>query len=182
MTHPTPLYNALTGVALPLEMPDGRLLNVSVEEVIESKTVKTIKGEGMLNKATNTRGDVIVSFDIKFPRKITQFQKDLLDMALRLPIELTGVRGGGGGGGGGEFFYSGLLSLSYHHAPLTSCNKRKLPQIACIPSRHVSYSCYHAIFRIVIYGCCRAKYDYRVICLLITWHYLLQQIFYVCVL
>jgi DnaJ-class molecular chaperone len=88
-THPTPLYNALTGVVIPLEMPDGRMVHVSVEEVIDSSYVKVLKGEGMLNKATNTRGDVIVTFDIKFPRKLNQFQKDLLDMALRLPIELT---------------------------------------------------------------------------------------------
>lgn len=70
-------------------MPDGRMVHVSVEEVIDSSYVKVLKGEGMLNKATNTRGDVIVTFDIKFPRKLNQFQKDLLDMALRLPIELT---------------------------------------------------------------------------------------------
>ena len=89
MTHPTPLYNALTGVVIPLEMPDGRMVHVSVEEVIDCGYVKVVKGEGMLNKANNTRGDVIVSFDIKFPRKLNQFQKDLLDMALRLPIELT---------------------------------------------------------------------------------------------
>ena len=88
-THPTPLYNALTGVVIPLEMPDGRMVHVSVEEVIDSSYVKVLKGEGMLNKATNMRGDVIVTFDIKFPRKLNQFQKDLLDMALRLPIELT---------------------------------------------------------------------------------------------
>jgi DnaJ-class molecular chaperone len=89
VTHPTPLYNALTGVVIPLEMPDGRTVHVSVEEVIDCNYVKVLKGEGMLNKANNTRGDVIVSFDIKFPRKLNQFQKDLLDMALRLPIELT---------------------------------------------------------------------------------------------
>jgi len=89
MTHPTPLYNALTGVTIPLEMPDGRTVHVSVEEVIDDKMTKTLTGEGMLNKATNLRGDVIVSFDIKFPRKLNQFQKDLLDMALRCPIELT---------------------------------------------------------------------------------------------
>jgi DnaJ-class molecular chaperone len=89
VTHPTPLYNALTGVVIPLEMPDGRILHVSVEEVIDGKMSKTLKGEGMLNRETNTRGDLIVSFDVKFPRKLNQFQKDLLDMALRLPIELT---------------------------------------------------------------------------------------------
>jgi DnaJ-class molecular chaperone len=89
MTHPTPLYNALTGTVIALDMPDGRRLNVSIEEVIDTKLIRTIKGEGMLNKATNTRGDVIIAFDIKFPRKLNQFQKDLLDMALRLPIELT---------------------------------------------------------------------------------------------
>jgi len=62
---------------------------MSVEEIIDSSTIKTLKGEGMLNKATNVRGDVIIAFDIHFPRKLTKFQKELLDMALRLPIELT---------------------------------------------------------------------------------------------
>lgn len=89
MTHPTPLYNALTGVVIPLEMPDGRMVHVSVEEVIDCNYVKVLKGDGMLNKANNTRGDVIVTFEIQFPRKLNQFQKDLLDMALRLPVELT---------------------------------------------------------------------------------------------
>ena len=89
MTHPTPLYNALTGVVIPLEMPDGRMVHVSVEEVIDCNYVKVLKGDGMLNKSNNTRGDVIVTFEIQFPRKLNQFQKDLLDMALRLPVELT---------------------------------------------------------------------------------------------
>jgi len=89
MTYPIPLYNALTGVVIPLEMPDGRTVHVSVEELIDCGMIKTLKGEGMLNKATNMRGDVIISFDIKFPRKLNTFQKDLIDMALRLPIELT---------------------------------------------------------------------------------------------
>ena len=89
LTYPLPLYNALTGIVIPLDMPDGRRVHMSVEEIIDSSTIKTLKGEGMLNKATNVRGDVIIAFDIHFPRKLTKFQKELLDMALRLPIELT---------------------------------------------------------------------------------------------
>ena len=42
VTHPTPLYNALTGVVITLEMPDGRMLHVSVEEVIDGKMSKTL--------------------------------------------------------------------------------------------------------------------------------------------
>jgi DnaJ-class molecular chaperone len=43
MTYPIPLYNALTGVVIPLEMPDGRTVHVSVEELIDCGMIKTLK-------------------------------------------------------------------------------------------------------------------------------------------
>ena len=44
---------------------------------------KIVKGEGMSLSSDNTKkGDLIIAFDIKFPKQLTPDQKELLSRAL----------------------------------------------------------------------------------------------------
>mmetsp|Transcript_24580 Transcript_24580/g.80572 ORF Transcript_24580/g.80572 Transcript_24580/m.80572 type:complete len:140 (+) Transcript_24580:711-1130(+) len=89
MKQEVSLCDSLTGFVIPINMPDGRKLNVSVEEVIDPSYSKIIKGEGLLDKERNTRGDLIITFHINFPKKLLPIQRNLLHLALRLPQDLT---------------------------------------------------------------------------------------------
>mmetsp|Transcript_34577 Transcript_34577/g.77978 ORF Transcript_34577/g.77978 Transcript_34577/m.77978 type:complete len:314 (-) Transcript_34577:275-1216(-) len=89
MKQEVSLCDSLTGFVIPIQMPDGRKLNVAIEEVIDPSFCKIIKGEGLLDKERNIRGDLIITFHIHFPKKLLPIQRDLLQLALRLPQELT---------------------------------------------------------------------------------------------
>lgn len=88
MMHPISLHEALTGVVLPIVMPDGRKLNLSIEEVIHPEFVKTVKGEGLLEKTSGKRGNLVIEFKIKFPMSLAPIQKELASAALALNVEL----------------------------------------------------------------------------------------------
>ena len=64
----------------PVKVPllDGRTILLAIDEVITPKTVKKISGEGMriYNKKDHMnegveKGDLLVSFEILFPRNLT---------------------------------------------------------------------------------------------------------------
>lgn len=60
----------LTGEKIPLDM---------LNEIIKPTTTKRITGQGLpLPKEPTKRGDLIVSFDIKFPDHLAQSVKDIL--------------------------------------------------------------------------------------------------------
>mmetsp|Transcript_8830 Transcript_8830/g.20223 ORF Transcript_8830/g.20223 Transcript_8830/m.20223 type:complete len:333 (-) Transcript_8830:77-1075(-) len=92
MTSRVPLLNALTGHTVSLVGPDGRTLHVRVDEIIDPTFRKVVKGEGMIKPGTavnaNCRGDLVIDFDIIFPTKLQDLQKDLLRMALRFPVDM----------------------------------------------------------------------------------------------
>lgn len=88
MCHPISLHEALTGVVLTISMPDGRNLNLSIEEVINPDYVKTVKGEGLLDKSSGKRGDLVIEFKTQFPTSLASIQKSLLSAALAIQPEL----------------------------------------------------------------------------------------------
>jgi len=88
MCHPISLHEALTGVVLTIGMPDGRKLNLSIEEVINPDYVKTVKGEGLLDKSSGKRGDLVIEFKTHFPTNLAPIQKSLLSAALAIQPEL----------------------------------------------------------------------------------------------
>ncbi|CCI11232.1 hypothetical protein ABG067_007147 [Albugo candida] len=58
---------------------DGRKLAISCNEVIYPSLEKTLKGEGMpISNSPGTRGDLILKFDIIFPKHLTKLQKQSL--------------------------------------------------------------------------------------------------------
>eukprot|EP00290_Baffinella_frigidus_P042248 CAMPEP_0180283134 /NCGR_PEP_ID=MMETSP0988-20121125/10278_1 /TAXON_ID=697907 /ORGANISM="non described non described, Strain CCMP2293" /LENGTH=385 /DNA_ID=CAMNT_0022255575 /DNA_START=27 /DNA_END=1184 /DNA_ORIENTATION=+ len=88
-SYTLPLHLALAGAMLDITMPDARVLHISVEEVVDPAMVRTVAGEGLVDKTTGKRGDLIVTFEIVFPKRLVKIQKDLLLIALRFPAELT---------------------------------------------------------------------------------------------
>eukprot|EP00285_Hemiselmis_virescens_P006004 CAMPEP_0173390084 /NCGR_PEP_ID=MMETSP1356-20130122/14289_1 /TAXON_ID=77927 ORGANISM="Hemiselmis virescens, Strain PCC157" /NCGR_SAMPLE_ID=MMETSP1356 /ASSEMBLY_ACC=CAM_ASM_000847 /LENGTH=346 /DNA_ID=CAMNT_0014347405 /DNA_START=78 /DNA_END=1114 /DNA_ORIENTATION=- len=88
MMHELPLHKALTGVVLSIAMPDGRKLNLSVEEVIHPNYIKVIKGEGLVDKQAGRRGDLVIEFRIIFPQTLAPIQRELITAALCLDKDL----------------------------------------------------------------------------------------------
>ncbi|NWX04322.1 DJB13 protein, partial [Caloenas nicobarica] len=78
-----PLGKALTGCAVPVKTLDGRLLNIPINDIVDPKYCKVVPGEGMpLPHDPRRKGDLLIYFDICFPKKLTPDQKMLLRSAL----------------------------------------------------------------------------------------------------
>jgi len=84
-THKISLKNALNSIPVIFNHLDGRVLNISMDEIISPDTVKIVKNEGMpiidQEKAIesvildNKKGDLYIKFDIKFPDYINDKKK-----------------------------------------------------------------------------------------------------------
>uniref|UniRef100_A0A1A9ZR68 J domain-containing protein n=1 Tax=Glossina pallidipes TaxID=7398 RepID=A0A1A9ZR68_GLOPL len=74
------LKQALCGTTVKVPTLQGDKITLSLyNEVITPNTVKRIKGRGLpFHKEPYRRGDLLVSFDIKFPNKIHKSLKDIL--------------------------------------------------------------------------------------------------------
>lgn len=74
------LKQALCGITVRVPTLAGAELTLNTHgEVIKPNTVKRIQGRGLpFPKEPSRRGDMLVSFDIKFPENITQATKDIL--------------------------------------------------------------------------------------------------------
>jgi len=77
------LKDALLNPVIEIETLDGRKLRLNMNEVITPNKKHVIKGEGMpISKTPGQKGDIIVSFDIKFPQRLSEQQKQLIERAL----------------------------------------------------------------------------------------------------
>lgn len=75
------LKQALCGISVRVPTLTGPEINSlnTANEVIKPNTVKRIQGKGLpFPKEPSRRGDLLVSFDIKFPENISQSTKDIL--------------------------------------------------------------------------------------------------------
>ncbi|CEM18629.1 unnamed protein product [Vitrella brassicaformis CCMP3155] len=78
-----PLVKALTGFTLPIQTLDGRTLQVRVDEIVSHKSRKIVSNEGMpISKQPGTKGDLIIEFDVSYPRSLTAQQKEQLKSLL----------------------------------------------------------------------------------------------------
>jgi len=85
-----PLVRALTGCTLNLKTLDGREVIVGVNDVISPGFTKVIAGEGMPSfEDPGQRGDLIVKYDVEFPKTVEARQRHLLKTALFLSDNLT---------------------------------------------------------------------------------------------
>ena len=84
-----PLVHALTGCSVDVQTLDGRLLHISVHDVVFPGYEKVVRGEGMpaptpesgdpaLASRTPPRGNLIIRFTVEFPRRLSQMQRHAL--------------------------------------------------------------------------------------------------------
>jgi len=76
------LRDALTGCTVNVETLDGRVLPIAVNDVVTSKTVKVVEGEGMPITKRGARGNLLIQFDLVFPDQLTVEQKNKLKKIL----------------------------------------------------------------------------------------------------
>ncbi|XP_075275670.1 dnaJ homolog subfamily B member 13-like [Opisthocomus hoazin] len=78
-----PLGKALVGCAVEVRTLDGRLLNIPINDIVDPTYCKVVPGEGMpLLQDPRRRGDLLIYFNICFPKKLTPEKKTLLRSAL----------------------------------------------------------------------------------------------------
>jgi DnaJ family protein B protein 4 len=73
------LHEALLGTNVFVSTLDGKSINVDVPEIVDPKYVKVLAGEGMpLSKNPQTKGDLKLRFDIRFPKELSSAQRETL--------------------------------------------------------------------------------------------------------
>ncbi|NXJ08456.1 DJB13 protein, partial [Odontophorus gujanensis] len=78
-----PLGKALVGCTVAVRTLDGRLLNVPINDIVHPTYCKVVPGEGMpLLEDPRRRGDLLIHFNICFPKSLTPDKKVLLRSAL----------------------------------------------------------------------------------------------------
>jgi DnaJ-class molecular chaperone len=74
-----PLKDALCGFTLEIPALDGRSLKFKIDQVIDGNSSRVIKGEGMpVSKRPGEKGDMVITFDVIFPKSLNPTQKDQL--------------------------------------------------------------------------------------------------------
>uniref|UniRef100_A0A0K2T2X7 DnaJ protein homolog 1like [Acyrthosiphon pisum] n=1 Tax=Lepeophtheirus salmonis TaxID=72036 RepID=A0A0K2T2X7_LEPSM len=77
------LKESLCGVKLSVPTLFGNPMPLSYSEVIQPNAVKRLPGQGLpYPKDTSCKGDLLVSFDIKFPEKLDEKTKGILSKTL----------------------------------------------------------------------------------------------------
>ncbi|XP_075876490.1 dnaJ homolog subfamily B member 13 [Nelusetta ayraudi] len=77
------LEMALTGFSVDVETLDGRLLNIPINDIVHPTYKKVVTGEGMpLSQDLSQRGNLILTFNIQFPVKLSAERKQLIKQAL----------------------------------------------------------------------------------------------------
>ena len=85
--HQLTLKEALCGSVAQIPTLDGKKVGLNLlDEVIKPTTVKRLQGYGLpYPKDPSKKGELVVTFDIKFPDKISQSAKDILFDVLSKP-------------------------------------------------------------------------------------------------
>lgn len=81
--HTLTLSQALNSVPVKFTTLDGRILSISMDEIISQNTVKKVEGEGMpilsecssINNINKRKGDLYIKFNIIFPEHIDPEKK-----------------------------------------------------------------------------------------------------------
>jgi len=87
--HKISLQEALNASPIQFKTIDNENVHLGVDEVIQPNTVKVLRGKGMpiYNDdplapvmMNHSRGDMIVKFDIQFPKRVTPSMHKLADL------------------------------------------------------------------------------------------------------
>lgn len=74
-----PLLDALTGFKIDVPTLDNRVLRVNVRDVVTPTYTKVVKGEGMpSSKSPGTKGDLVITFDIVYPKAVSEEAREQL--------------------------------------------------------------------------------------------------------
>ncbi|XP_031712867.1 dnaJ homolog subfamily B member 13 isoform X1 [Anarrhichthys ocellatus] len=77
------LKMALTGFSVDVQTLDGRLISIPINDIVHPSYNKVVTGEGMpLSQDPSQRGNLILAFDIQFPKKLSAERKHLIRQAL----------------------------------------------------------------------------------------------------
>ncbi|XP_041657219.1 dnaJ homolog subfamily B member 13 [Cheilinus undulatus] len=77
------LEMALTGFSVDVETLDGRLLTIPINDIVHPAYRKVVTGEGMpLSQDASQRGNLIITFDVQFPEKLSAERRQLIKQAL----------------------------------------------------------------------------------------------------
>ncbi|XP_034406855.1 dnaJ homolog subfamily B member 13-like [Cyclopterus lumpus] len=77
------LQMALTGFSVDVQTLDGKLISIPVNDIVHPSYHKVVTGEGMpLSQDPDQRGNLIITFDIQFPKKLSADRKYLIKQAL----------------------------------------------------------------------------------------------------
>uniref|UniRef100_A0A383WPC8 Chaperone DnaJ C-terminal domain-containing protein n=1 Tax=Tetradesmus obliquus TaxID=3088 RepID=A0A383WPC8_TETOB len=84
LTKRLSLGDALCGTEFQVQTLDGRAITVSTkDEVVTPHTSKIIRGEGMpISKQPGSRGNLVIKFDVAFPRQLNSSQKEQIRSVL----------------------------------------------------------------------------------------------------
>lgn len=89
--HDISLIDALNATSCRFETLDGRVLSISVDEIISPQSVRIVENEGMPVYSTEeeiasvtcqSRGNLFIVFDIKFPKNLTEEKKQRIRSTL----------------------------------------------------------------------------------------------------
>jgi DnaJ-class molecular chaperone len=81
------LIDGLCGTTVSLTGIDGKQLSIPVEEIVDAGSCKVVSGEGMARRAENGggRGDLLVVFDLVFPKTLSPLQREMMRAAFFFP-------------------------------------------------------------------------------------------------
>lgn len=83
-TSKLPLIDSLCGTQLTIPTLDGRTLSIPITDIVKTGSKKVVAGEGM-PKANGGKGDLIIVFDILFPKTLSPMQRDLMRASFFFP-------------------------------------------------------------------------------------------------
>ncbi|EDV25013.1 DnaJ-like protein subfamily B member 13 [Trichoplax sp. H2] len=77
------LADALAGCLIEIQTLDNRILSIPINEIVKPGFTKTVPGEGMpISNESNKKGNLIIAFDIIFPKHLTPEKKSMARKAL----------------------------------------------------------------------------------------------------
>ncbi|KAG7516267.1 dnaJ-like subfamily B member 13 [Solea senegalensis] len=78
------LEMALSGFSVDVETLDGRILTIPINDIVHPTYRKVVSGEGMPSSCEpSQRGNLVITFDIHFPEKLSAEQRHLIKKALK---------------------------------------------------------------------------------------------------
>lgn len=82
-TQKLPLALALIGTTIHVPTLDGRVLDLPITDIVKPGFTRVIPGEGMPTvEDPNVKGNLVVEFDIEFPKSLNTYSKEYIKQAL----------------------------------------------------------------------------------------------------